>query len=90
MKVLKKKVWGAPGRWREGGRLGGAEESPGQGLILTGAYQDEARTDIVPIAPNTGGSRVAGRRGGGVRHHASPVKHLTSKVETRDWRHWHK
>lgn len=27
---------------------------------------------------------------GGVRHHASPVRYPTRKVETWDWRHWHK
>lgn len=68
----------------------GAEDEPtvGQGLMLTGAYQRRDR-----LTGGDGKKAVCGGRGlvgSGGKHHASPVRHLTSKVETPDWRHWHK
>lgn len=62
----------------------------GQGLNLTGAYQRRDRLTVSRWGWAEGevdGSRAGG---GSVRHHASPVRHPTSKVETWDWRHWHK
>lgn len=73
----------------------GAEDgklTPGQGLNLTGAYQRRDRLTVSCWGWGEGNmdkSKVGGG-GGGVRYHASPVRRLTSKVKTRDWRRWHK